>query len=62
MRNLLIIIMKALINNKKRFPYQSDFTQTRKVLFNCREELSAILSTQTTANEKDLYLYYVIFI
>lgn len=52
---------KVLINNKKRSPYQSDFTQTRKVLFNCREELSAFLSTQTTANEKDLDLYYIIF-
>lgn len=53
--------MKVVINNKKKFPYQCDFTQTRKVLFNCREELSAFLSTQTTANEKDLDLDYVMF-
>lgn len=55
-------ITKVLIDNKKRLPYQSDFTQTRKVLFNGREELSTFLSTQTTANEKDLYLYDAIFI
>lgn len=53
--------MEVFIDNKKMFPYQSDFTQTRKVLFNCRQELSAFLSAQTTANEKDLDLYYVIF-
>lgn len=50
--------IKMCHNNNKK-PHQSCFTQTRKVLFNCREELSAFLSTEPTGKENKYSRYHI---
>lgn len=40
--------------------HQDGFTQARKVLFNCREELAPLLSTEPTVQEQKDILSLVV--
>lgn len=42
---------QACVEDKHQ-THQGGFTQPREVFFNCREQLSAFLSTEATAEEK----------